>query len=75
MRILGFRLSFLIKHPIESYKAYQRQAIPVVNLDNPEKNCTGCGHDHELAHKNRVRCLCCKHGHCNICKPCCFCDK
>lgn len=73
MRLFGFRLKSLIFHPLLCLEAYKVQSYPVVNLDNPEKNCVGCGHDHSLGHKNRVKCLCCKYGHCASHK-CCFCQ-
>ena len=71
MKIFGYKLSSWICHPILGWEAFQRQKCPIVNLDNPEKNCEGCGHDHSLASK-RVSCLCCKYGHCRS-HRCCFC--
>lgn len=46
MKIHGIRLIIWIKHPILAWKAIQRRNIPVINLDNPEYNCTRCGYDH-----------------------------
>lgn len=72
MTIFGYKISSWIKHPIKVWEAFQRKKCPVINLDNPENNCKGCGHDHNYANKRRVLCLCCKYGHCQS-HRCCFC--
>jgi hypothetical protein len=46
MKILGYKVSLWIKHPILVWEAYQRSKLPVVDLDNPENNCKFCGVDH-----------------------------
>lgn len=51
MRILGYKLSSWIKHPIRIWEAYQRRNWPVIDLDNPENNCSFCGCDHHSSER------------------------
>jgi len=37
---------FCIKHPIMAFQAWQRSKLPIIDLDNPENNCSFCGYDH-----------------------------
>lgn len=45
-KILGYKLTSWIKHPILVWEAYGRRNAQVVDLDNPENNCSFCGVDH-----------------------------
>lgn len=51
MKILGYRLSSWIKHPILVWEAYRRSTYPVIDLDNPENNCKFCGYDHHYTER------------------------
>lgn len=42
---------YAIKHPIEYWKLLQIRKRPVVNLDNPENNCSFCGYDHHSSER------------------------
>lgn len=51
MRIFGLRIKTWIFHPILSWEAFKRRNMPVVDLDNPENNCSYCGCDHHYAER------------------------
>ena len=52
MKILGYKITSWIKHPVLVWEAFKRSKLPVVDLDNPENNCSFCGTDHHFNERN-----------------------
>lgn len=51
MTLLGLKLSTWIKHPLLAWDAFRKRNLPVVDLDNPENNCSFCGVDHHYGER------------------------
>lgn len=54
MNLYNIRLKTWILHPRLCWEAFQRRNWPVVDLDNPENNCSFCGIDHHAGERDQV---------------------
>jgi hypothetical protein len=53
MKLFGYKLTSWIRHPILVWNAFQLRNVPVIDLDNPENNCSFCGCDHHYSERSK----------------------